>query len=431
MRRSQFSAQHKLSILLGLAVTLLLAAAAQAATHEKVLYRFTDGSDGAYPNSLILDDVGNIYGTAQWGGDLNCSNGWPNSGCGVVFELSPSGHGKWRERVLYAFQGGTDGIQPVGNLLFDSSNNLYGTTLGGGTDSSCNEPPGCGTVFELSPQGDGTWTETVLYSFQNGSDGSAPIGLTFDASGNLYGVTDMGGTVNSPRIYELSPPEKKGGAWTETTIYTMQNYSWAAPELLFDGGGNLYSTWFPNGCCGGVFELKYVDRNWQYTDLYDFQGGGNGGEPLSGVLFDNKGNMYGTGVSGGNDWGIAFELKRVRGEWTQIMLHNFCSLNKCADGAGPYAPLVFDQAGNLYGTTEVGGATCSADRDGCGVVFKLAPMKTGKWEETVLYSFQGGLDGYGPGYSVTLDGKGHIYGTTQMGGTSSGQGYGTVFEVTP
>jgi hypothetical protein len=392
------------------------------------LYRFTDGTDGAYPNSLILDNAGNIYGTASWGGDLNCSNGYPNSGCGVVFELLPSGNGKWQERVLYAFQGGTDGMAPNGNLIFDAAGNLYGTTQdGGSTKFGCNNGlMGCGTVFELSPNQDGTWAETVLYRFQDGADGGSPSGLTSDAAGNLYGATDFFGSV----IYRLSPPQRKGGAWKQTTLYNFGFYTWAASNLLLDEKGDLYGSWFPNFCCGGVFELKYVDKSWQETDLYDFQGGGNGDEPESGIIFDRKGRMYGTGISGGNNWGIAFELKLSAGQWTESMLYNFCSFNNCADGASPYARLVFDQVGNLYGTTEVGGAVCSDNSDGCGVVFKLTPARSGEWRETVLHRFKGGLDGYGPYGGVILDGR-HMYGTTQSGGTSSGQGYGTVFEVTP
>jgi len=419
MRYSLHFACGRLAIVIGCVVTLVLAPALQGAGCHKVLYSFTDGPDGAYPNSVILDTAGNLYGPAWAGGDLNCSNDFPNSGCGVVFELTPSGNGESQERVLYAFQGGTDGIGPNG-LIFGADGNLYGTTQSGGTDNF-------GTVFELSPNGDGNWTESILYSFQNGSDGSQPSSPIFDTSGNLYGIS-YGYASNA--IFELSPPKQKGGNWTETTIYTTGNgsYTWLS-GLVFDRHGNLYGGWYPNVCCGGVFELKQVGKSWQYTDLYDFLGGGNGGEPLSGVLLGNQGNMYGTGIAGGNDWGIAFELRRVRGEWTQIMLHNFCSRNKCADGAWPFAGLVFDQVGNLYGTTEVGGAACPGD--GCGVVFRLSPAKRGKWAETVLHSFKGGLDGYGPLGGVILDGKRDIFGVTEIGGTSSGQGYGTVFEITP
>jgi hypothetical protein len=231
-------------------------------------------------------------------------------------------------------------------------------------------------------------------------------------------------------IYELSPPQQKGAPWTETTLYDMGYITWAAPELVFDGNGDLHGSWYPNGCCGGVFELAHVGGSWQYRDLYDFLGGGNGGEPQSGIIFDKKGNMYGTGIAGGNDWGIAFELKRVGGKWTQVMLHNFCSRNNCADGASPDAPLVFDQDGNLFGTTVNGGAGLRCDPD-CGVAFELSPAERGKWKETVLHRFQGGLDGDTLYEGVTLDGKGTVFGVTTYGGTSSGPGYGTVFELTP
>ncbi len=414
MRHSTHSVCHNLSIVIGVVATLVLAPALQAAAHQKVLHRFTGGIDGAYPNSLIVDNAGNIYGTASSGGDPNCSNGYQNSGCGVVFELLPSGDGKWQERVLHAFHGGTDGFQPGGNLVFDASGNLYGATSGGTVD---------GTVFELSPQGDGTWMETVLYRFSGNFSGQA---LTIDASGNLFGVISYSSSV----IYELSPPQQKGGTWTETTLYTTPEFVWIGSNLVLDQKENLYGSWYPNFCCGAVFELKHVGKGWQWATLYQFTGGGNGSEPVSGIILDSKGRMYGTGISGGNNWGIAFELKRSGGKWTESMLYNFCSFNNCADGARPGAPLVFDQAGNLYGTTESGGATC-AERDGCGLVFKLTPTKTGEWRETVLHRFKGGLDGYSPYAGVTLDGQGNIYGTTGFGGTSSGQGYGTVFEVTP
>lgn len=414
MRYSLHSGRHKLFALISFVTTLILTPALHAATHSKVLYRFTDGTGGAYPNSLILDHAGNIYGTASYGGDLTCSNYYPDSGCGVIFELLPSSDGKWRQRILHAFHGGPDGAEPAGNLVFDPSGNLYGTTSGGVYS---------GTVFELSPQEDGTWKETVLYSFQGGSFGEC---LTMDASGNLYGVISYSESL----IYELSPPQRKGGRWTETTLYATQDSTWIGSNLALDREGNLYGSWYPNFCCGGVFELKHGDSGWQEVDLYDFLGGGNGDEPESGIIFDSKGRMYGTGIGGGNNQGIAFALKRSGGQWTESLLYNFCSFNNCADGAFPFAPLVFDQAGNLYGTTLGGGVACS-DHEGCGLVFKLTPTKSGQWRETVLHRFRGELDGYSPYDGVILDGKGNIYGTTAFGGTSSGQGYGTVFEITP
>jgi uncharacterized repeat protein (TIGR03803 family) len=190
MRHSQFSALRRRLLSLGVTVAWLLAPAG-ASAREKVLYHFSGGIDGAYPSSgLTMDAAGNFYGTASQGGNLtDCTDGYV--GCGVIFELTSS-NGKWQESVLYAFQGGTDGWYPSGTLLFDTAGNIYGTTLYGGTGTSCSTS-GCGTVFELSPNGDGSWTETVLHSFEYGSDGAFPSGLTADASGDLFGVTTWAG----------------------------------------------------------------------------------------------------------------------------------------------------------------------------------------------------------------------------------------------
>ena len=421
----------RISILLILVVYLLLATTGQAAVHEKVLYRFVGGTDGAHPSSsLLLDAAGNLYGTTVDGGNLpNCFSGL---GCGVVFKLTPpSGNGKWKETVLYAFQGGTDGLEPTGGLVFDNAGNLYGTTYGGGTGTACTYVPGCGTVFELSPKG-GHWIEKVLYSFQNGTDGALPSGLTIDASGNLYGTTIAGGAAGRGTVYELSPPQHKRGQWAETTLYAFQDFEIQAnPGLVFDPKGNLYGTWYQlYSCypgCGAVFELKHAGKYWQETDLYDFRGGGNGGEPMAGIVFDDKGHVYGTGAEGGNNQGIAFEVTCSGNQWTEVILYTFCSQNNCADGADPYAPLIFDQSGNLYGTTVGGGTGCSFNSS-CGVVFKLTPGKFG-WTETVLHNFKGSPDGSNPTQGVIFDKSGNIYGTTPNGGASGG--YGTVFELAP
>jgi hypothetical protein len=431
MQPSKLVTRSRFPILLTFGAVLLLLPTVQAATREKVLYRFAGGTDGSHPSSnLLLDAAGNLYGTTAAGGNLSDCSNYYGSGCGVVFELTPFGDGKWQESVLYAFQGGTDGLEPTGNLVFDADGNIYGTTYGGGTGTACKAIPGCGTVFELSPEGDGTWTETVLYSFQDGSDGALPVSLTIDASGNLYGANTTGGT-EFGTVFELSPP-REGAAWKETTLYSFQAFEIQVnPGLVLDAKGNLYGTWYQlYSCypgCGVVFQLKHAGKNWQETDLYDFQGGGNGGEPMAGVIFDGKGHVYGTGAEGGNNQGIAFELTRSGNRWTEVLLYNFCSRNNCADGADPQAPLVFDQSGNLYGTTEEGGTGCSFSQS-CGVVFKLTPGKFG-WSETVLHNFKGAPDGSNPAQGVIFDKTGNMYGTTPNGGTSGG--YGTVFELTP
>jgi uncharacterized repeat protein (TIGR03803 family) len=409
--------RRRFSIFLVVALTIASSLDAGGRSKEKVLYRFTGKLDGAYPSSgLLIDTAGNLYGTTEEGGALGC--GYSGSGCGVVFELTPSGNGRWLPQVLYAFQGGADGNGPGGNLALDASGNIYGTTALGGSNS-------CGTVFELSPGADGLWTETVLHTFGGTSDGCLPEGLTLDASGNLYGVTQNGGSL----IYELSPPQQKGGSWTETILYNMGYVTWAAPNLLFDSKGTLHDTWYPNFCCGGVFELKRVGLNWQEKDLYDFRGGGNGEEPQSGVVLDNEGRMYGTAFEGGNNQGLAFELERDGKQWKVRILYVFCRLNDCADGAYPEGPLQFGQGGSLYGTASEGGTGCP--HYGCGVVFKLTHSQIG-WRETVLHRFQGEPDGSGPADGVILDGKGNLYGTTVTGGRAGPNGgYGTVFEVMP
>jgi len=370
---------------------------------------------------LVMDASGNLYGTAAGGGAFQN---------GVVFEFTPVGKGKWQQHVLYDFRGQPDGSGPSGNLVFDAAGNLYGTTGVGGTGPNCVGDPGCGTVFELSPNGDGSWTESVLYSFQDGSDGAGyPQGLTINSSGSLYGVTGDNGSA----IYQLSPPQQGGGDWTETTLYDREWGQFMAPDPVLDKESNLYDTCTGLDCgVGDVIELKHSGNTWRAEFLYGFEGGGNGGHPQAGIIFDKRGQMYGTAYGGGNNWGVVFKLRGSGSKWRESLLYIFCSRNGCADGASPAAPVVFDRDGNLYGTTEQGGFAACPDgyRRGCGVVFKLAPA-THEWKETVLHSFKGGLDGYSPEEGVTLDGQGRIFGTTPSGGTASGQGYGTVFEITP
>jgi len=402
--------------LLLVALSTLIVSHALGRAKEKVIYRFAGAADGAYPSSsLTMDNSGNLYGTTAEGGIIGCYG----IGCGVVFQLKPTAGGRWVPNVIHAFQPEIDGTGPSGNLVFDASGNLYGTTAEGGAYK-------CGTAFELSPDGSGMWKETILHNFGGSSDGCDPEGLTLDAEGNLYGVTGSGGSL----IYELSPPEQPGGEWTETILYDMGFGNWAAPDLAFDTMGNIHDTWYPNFCCGGVFELTRIGvKNWQKADLYDFPGGGNGGEPESGVLLVNNGHMFGTTFTGGNDQGLVFEMKRSGHRWKTQILYMFCSLNYCADGAYPDGPLVRDDAGNLYGVTNDGGTRCGRFR--CGVVFKLAPGKI-EWKETVLHRFQGSPDGNEPTRGLVSDGKGHLYGATILGGNDGPNGgFGAVFEVSP
>jgi len=418
-------------VLLTLFLTLTLADGAWASSREKVLYRFKGGKDGTNPSSsLVLDASGNLYGTAAEGGEgfSNC-----NYGCGTVFELMPSADGQWSLKTIYSFQGGTDGANPSGNLVFDGTGNLYGTTVGGGTVGNCYYQPGCGTVFELSPSSDGNWMETPWCTGSGYPDGFRPSGLVLDAAGNLYGTTSVNLGAGGATVYELSPPKQKGGAWTEQTLTTFGCCGEAANAvLILDSHSHLFGTTqvqfgFCNATCGQVFELTRVGGHWTGTSLYRFQGEGNGANPMAGLMIDGEGNLYGTTRQGGNNFGVTFELKHKGQQWNSTLLYNFCSADNCSEGAHPRASLVFDKAGNLYGTTYDGGTGCDKGYKGCGTVFKLTHSQSG-WQETVLHRFTDEPDWSKPAASVIIDSAGNIYGTTVSGGDL---GIGTIFEIVP
>lgn len=385
---------------------------------ETVLYRFPS-TDGSNPyGALIADSEGNFYGTTNDGGINECYNG----GCGMVFKLSHSADGKWLRTALYEFKGGTDGYNPVGTLLFDHTGNLYGTTVEGGSG-------GYGTVFELTPLEGGAWKEKVLYSFQGGSDGAFPeSGLIFDGSGNLYGTTTEGGVCTFPGcgvVFKLSP--RADGRWVESVIYAFQGSDGGAPYagLIFDSADNLYGTaefGGPNNK-GVVFQLSPHSGGWQETVLYVFSGP-DGAGPQAGVIFDAQGNLYGTTGGGGTGYnasGTVFRLTKTGQQWTETVLHTF-TVN---DGATPLAGLVIDEAGNLYGTTWEGGPNLS------GNVFKLSPHSKGQWYETVLHNFIGPPDGSLPTAGLIFGQDGKLYGTTSRGGPGGYFYGGTVYSIEP
>lgn len=391
-----------------------------------VIHAFSGGMDGEYSTAgLTADAEGNLYGTT--GGDGVRT-------FGTVFRLTHSNSG-WTPSTLYNFQGGHDGAVPYAGVVFGPDGSLYGTTTAGGLNGrTCFG--GCGTVFRLSPppancNGSAcAWSETALYRFRGGDDGSVPKGkLAFDHSGDLYGTTYNGGSslgclppYGCGTVFELL---LSGGAWTENILYVFGGAGDGANPsagVILDAAGNLYGTTVYGGAhtWGTVFQLAPAGSGWNKKTLHSFQIGAGGVSPIGGVIFDGAGNLYGTtlenGVGGG---GTVFRLTPSNAAWTVSTLFSFPGLQ------GPRACLVMDPAGNLYGTTTADGAYQH------GSVFKLTPGKSG-WTYISLHDFAGGSDGGDPYGNVVFDSNGKVYGTTTQRGSKCGtDGCGVVFEITP
>jgi uncharacterized repeat protein (TIGR03803 family) len=399
---------------------LLVVGTSAVAQQETILYSFgSQPKDGSKPNAgVIFDGDGNLYGTTETGGSENG---------GTVFELTPAGGGGWTETILHFFNNKGAAAQPRSGLIFDAAGNLYGTAFYGG-DANHD-----GAVFELIPQAGGGWTNQILHAFngRNGSNSAAT--LIFDAAGNLYGTTSGGGIHNNGTVFELMPVT--GGGWTEKVLHNFNSsgkdgYS-PFGSLIFDAAGNLYGTTVYGGdrnkCgglgCGIVFELKPVaGGGWTEKILHTFIGT-DGSAPIAGMVFDTAGNLYGTTTAGGaGSCGTVFELKpRAAGGWTEKVLLNF-NLNGKA-GNTPWSNLIFDAAGNLYGTTVHNGS------GGYGTVFELTRAAHGQWPLKVLHGFSfNGTDGTEPYAGLIFDSAGNLYGTTSGGGAHDS---GTVFEITP
>lgn len=399
---------------------------AAAWTQETVVYSFSDPNGDVLPQAGVISDAeGNLYGTTFYGGTYDF---------GMVYELSWTASG-WTETILHSFNvDGVDGFYPTGSLTFDSAGNLYGTTQFGGS-GNCSVGFGCGTIFKLSPAGNGTWNETILHEFK-GSDGwQVHAGLVFDSNGNLYGATVNGGKFGWGTVFELSPA--KNGNWTLRNLHSFSGgMDGGVPygNVVLDSAGNIYGLTYEGGgvtsaCrygCGTAFELvRGQNGHWTGKVLHNFTtSSGDGQYPFGSLVLDKQGNLYGTASSGGgsSNSGIVFELSpSSSGEWSETVIHNFN--DSATDGAGPSAALIFDSTGNLYSTTIGGGS------EGRGTVFELSPAGGGTWTETILYSFSSqGSDGYSPNGDLILDKAGNLYGVTASGGQSQD---GAVFEVTP
>jgi uncharacterized repeat protein (TIGR03803 family) len=411
-------------------VCLICAASSLAHAAKLRTYNFT-GANGSLPiwsGNLVSDKNGNLYGTTVEGGA---------NGGGTAFELSAS-NGAWTETVLYNFPGSfNDGSQPDSGLVFDLAGNLYGTTVQGGES-------GLGTVYELSPNSSGGWTETVLHSFQGDGDGAEPLTpVVIDKAGNLYGTTSAGGQNEVGAVFELT---NSGGMWTEAIIYSFKqdNSDGQTPNgVTLNNAGNLYGTTLSGGSdsFGTVFELSQSNGIWTEAVIYNFKyynGNHDGAYPYAGVTVDKAGNLYGTSNYGGagtdcppGSCGAVYELQRSKGMWTERVLYSF---KGGQDGSLPTAAVVLDAAGNLHGTTSFGGGgTCSVNGlSGCGTVFELQKSGT-HWVES-LFRFTG-ANGANPQAGITLDKNGDVFGTTLYGGSGSCQGNlpgcGTAFKLSP
>jgi uncharacterized protein YceK len=429
------------------ALVLPLAAHASTPT-ETVLHTWVDtltNENGGSVAGMAIDASGNVYGVTF---GTSCS-----VGCGTVFKLAKQTSGKFVYQTIYTFLGDTrgDGSNPYGAPILDSAGNIYGTTMGGGN--------GSGIVYKLAPTGGGRYKETVLHVFGafGSNDGTQPFStLAFDKAGNLYGTTNQGGggvggtfCLNGcGTVFKLAP--NANGTWTESVIHSFPGTAGSSDGqnphggVVFDSAGNLWGTTQNGGnqtaClqfidvtgCGTVFELTpQSNGEWVESTLFEFSGETTGFNPWDGLVIDKTGSLYGMVTNGGGGNGAVFKLTPKSGGVTETIIHAFtvCGTT-CTDGANPENGITIDAAGNLYGTTDLGGGGGSST--GNGVVFKLTPNSNGTWTETILHRFTGGSDGGFPlDDHVAVDSNGNVFGTTLDGGQVGlcPLGCGVVFEI--
>jgi uncharacterized repeat protein (TIGR03803 family) len=311
----------------------------------------------------------------------------------------------------------------MSDLIFDNKGGLYGTFY----FSSAHLGDG-GGVFKLAPAGS-KYSESVLYGFGGGNDGRNPAaGLIFDKQGALYGTTTAGGGyggacgIGCGTVFRLKPSRSR---YSESILYRFTGTPDGATPLaglVFDDKGALYGTTAGGGSYGSgtVFKLTPSGSGYFESVLYSFHGGHDGAHPHAGLIFDKQGALYGTTSGGGyHGAGTVFKLTPSGSGYSESILYRFESGN---DGANPAAGLIFDKSGALYGTTAAGG------HDGCGTVFKLSPLGSSEYRENVLLSFGGRTDGAHSHAGLLAGKKGELYGTTSGGGR---YGFGTAFKLTP
>lgn len=413
MQSNQSSRSSILVSVISAVATLVMASTIAAAQTEKVLYSFQGGNDGANPSTgVIADAAGNLFGTTPHGGTGACTGG-----CGTVYKLTPGAGGQWTQSVIYNFQDGTDGVIPAAGLIFDAAGNLYGTTQKGGASND-------GTIFRLTASGN-AWTETVIHSLSHKEGNYPTASLIFDHAGNLYGTTLFEGRANGGTVFQLSP---SGGKWTATVLHSFTGHKDGidpAASLVLDQSGSLYGTTMGSN----VFKLTPPapgKTKWTFKSIYTFHGGPDGGALSPGtLLYASDGVLYGTQKYGGSpaNAGAVFQLTPParHGIWTENTIYRFAG---GSDGLYPFAGVIADTAGNLYGTTAGDGQSSH------GTVFQLMPptQQGGNWSKTTLYTFTGGNDGSGPHAGLIFGKGGVLYSTTAGGGNS---GNGTVFEIAP
>jgi uncharacterized repeat protein (TIGR03803 family) len=408
---------NKSCLLLHLTLVLMTLCSTLAFASEQIIFAFpADGLGGSVPTGgLISDAAGNLYGTTASGGAF---------GYGSVFKLSFE-NGTWTEDLLYSFKGWPhDGSGPESALLLEAGS-LYGTTAAGG-------PSGFGTVFRLAPDRSGGWTETILHAF-NGKDGSLPVlaPLVSDAHGNLYGVTQgycYRGTCGNGTVFELSP--QQNASWSFKVLHSFGYSGQPDAGVIFDKAGNLYGTTTyggPLNCfgsgCGTVFKLTHVANKWKFATIHTFNYS-NGAYPQGNLIMDSAGNLYGATLGGDNTYngGVAFKLSPTKTGWSETVLHAF---GAPGDGSEP-SSLVLGASGQLFGSVPLSTNASYATQN--GYVFELSLQANGTWRESVVYAFPNTNAAPFPNSNLIWNtSRTALMGTT---GPSSDPA-GTVYEVTP
>jgi uncharacterized repeat protein (TIGR03803 family) len=343
----------------------------------------------------------------------------------AILMLATSAYAGSKFKVLRSFHCDPSGCGPTGGLAFDAGGNLYGTTSGGGAADA--------TIFRLSPSSDGRWTYSLLYTLTISQGSAVEPSLTLDSARNLYGTSMNGGAYDFGTVFKLSPEQTTTEAWTLTVLHSFDPFvndgSGPWDKVILDKAGNVYGTTRDGGADGAaggvVFELTPGSHgDWNEEILYGFPANRDGCCSRAELIFDGAGNLYGTAAGDGGPpcyCGVVFELRHAPTAWNETVLHRF----QGPDGSKPITGLVFDAKNNLYGTTQEGGA------NGEGTVFKLTPTAGGRWKHTILYDFPQFQNGGGPVSTLAFDKAGNLYGTAAGGIETCSGGCGVVYKLAP